>query len=100
MLIGELGADRLAGGAHEDLLISEVLNSSQSIDSLMQAWTNRSATFTQRVNTLASQLAAAIVADGTADDLAGYAGRDWFFAQLSDRVRSVPTDLDVVNNVT
>ncbi|MFO0942483.1 MAG: hypothetical protein U0930_17230 [Pirellulales bacterium] len=99
VLIGDLGADRLTGGDNEDLLISEVLNSSLSVDSLMQGWSNHSASFTQRVNSMAAQLTSAIVADGTADDLAGYGGRDWFFAQLSDRVRTIPTDQDRVNQV-
>ena len=99
VLVGDLGADRLNGGSGQDLLIGDRLSESVLAEALMQVWSDRSATFNQRVSTLANQLAAAITADGTADDLAGYQDKDWYFAQLTDRVRIVPADLDRVDVV-
>ena len=102
ILVGGLGADRLQGDDGEDLLISELLIENLGTtdpDSLLQAWSLSNRSMGDRIADLVDDLAAAIIADGAADDSNGFKGNDWYFSQLTDRHRFDPRDQDVFSHV-
>ncbi|TWT81033.1 Bifunctional hemolysin/adenylate cyclase precursor [Planctomycetes bacterium CA13] len=94
VLIGGLGADRLDGGRDEDLLIGDQLGFNDA-ESLLSRWSNAGTSVADRMADLIGDLSTAITSDGAYDDLDGGKGNDWFFSQLSDRVRTNRRDQDV-----
>lgn len=105
ILIGGIGADVLVGGLVEDILIGGTTaydTNVTSLRSLMAEWKRTDQTYQQRVNHLSgatagglsgtAQLRAGKVTDdGTADQLTGLDGLDWFWGlapELTDRTAS------------
>jgi hypothetical protein len=108
LLIGGRGADNLAGGADDDILISGSLISSgdlAGLNALRQAWSG-TGTFAARQALLIggvvhpaggtiSLKASEIISDGLLDTLSGDAGIDWFFASTAEKEKPKVTTGDV-----
>ena len=94
ILIGGFGADRLDGDRGDDLLITDALTGGPSVDDMLSAWSDDSVDIAARIGSLINDLSAAMTADGSEDYAHGGRDNDWFFAQLSDRVRARQRDDD------
>jgi PKD repeat protein len=93
ILIGDRGADRLVGNGEDDILIGGYTSygcDHEALCEILETWTRRDLSYTQRVNKLSSGPfslnAATVFDDGAADLLTGAAGMDWFFARANDKI--------------
>lgn len=102
LLIGGQGADLLVGGEGEDILIGGTTSydtNVSSLKSLMAEWKRTDQTYSQRMDHLTGKTSGGLNGgatlksntvkdDGTADQLKGLGGMDWFWgvvAELLDR---------------
>ena len=95
-LVGGSGADRLAGEDGDDLLVGDVLREDLDVDAVQQVWDDDSTDVSTRIESLIDLLSNAASADGAEDYLHGGSGQDWFFAQLTDRIRSRENEGDEI----
>jgi hypothetical protein len=106
LLVGGLGADVLLGTSGDDDLIggtTDYDSNLAALNTVMAEWGRTDAAYQTRVNHLNGTLggglnggllltASTVHDDAAIDQLAGGAGRDWFFALLSGQNRDVIRD--------
>jgi Ca2+-binding RTX toxin-like protein len=92
ILIGGRGADRLVGNGDDDILIGGYTSfgcDHEAWCTILETWSRRDLSYTQRVNTLGTGPfalnRATLFDDGDYDQLTGAAGTDWFFAGVKDK---------------
>ena len=111
ILIGGTEVDSLAGEAGEDILIggpTDFDDAPALLANIRNIWTNDTDTYEDRIAALEAENLrngeasdredGAVSSDGVGDDLAGGAGRDFFFASDGDTSDESVADSEVVSN--